>query len=60
MSYSNHGRQDYLSEIWNKEDCCGCAAYCSICPVKAIVMQIDEVGFEYSNIDEKSVVSIQQ
>lgn len=36
----------------NKEDCCGCTACYSICPVKAIAMVADEEGFEYPLIDE--------
>ncbi len=40
----------------NKENCCGCTACYSICPVKAISMQADEEGFLYPLIDEKICV----
>ena len=53
-------RKNMLEEVpilfENKEECCGCAACYSICPVSAIVMQIDEMGFEYPNIDEKKCI----
>ncbi len=36
----------------NKEDCCGCTACYSICPVNAILMKSDEEGFLYPFVDE--------
>ena len=39
-----------------KEDCCGCYACENICPVKAITMKADKVGFEYPVIDEGKCV----
>mgnify|MGYP000171639617 CR=1 FL=1 len=39
----------------SKEDCCGCTACYAICPKMAISMVEDEEGFDYPQIDEKSV-----
>ena len=39
----------------SKEDCCGCTACYAICPKMAISMVEDEEGFDYTQIDEKSV-----
>ena len=33
-----------------KEDCCGCGACLAICPKNAIIMKVDEEGFEYPYI----------
>ena len=40
-------------DITSKEDCCGCTACKSICPVGAIEMVEDEEGFKYPQIDKK-------
>lgn len=34
----------------NKENCCGCSACYSICPVGAIKMEEDDEGFLYPSI----------
>lgn len=34
-----------------KESCCGCTACASICPKNAIVMEVDEEGFLYPNVN---------
>lgn len=34
-----------------KENCCGCGACQSICPLDAINMIVDEEGFLYPSID---------
>ena len=39
-----------------KEDCCGCCACFSVCPVGAITMVVDEEGFEYPNINETKCI----
>lgn len=39
------------------EDCCGCGACYSKCPVDAIVMKLDNEGFLYPNIDEQKCVN---
>lgn len=39
-----------------KEDCCGCWACYSICPIKAISMQADMEGFLYPAVDESKCV----
>ena len=39
-----------------KEECCGCAACCSICPRQAVSMIPDEEGFLYAVIDESKCV----
>lgn len=40
-------------EINNKENCCGCGACSSICPVNCITLIKDHKGFDYPQIDEK-------
>lgn len=42
-----------MIKINRKEECCGCTACKSICPVDAIEMKEDEEGFLYPYIDEK-------
>ncbi|WP_370832907.1 Coenzyme F420 hydrogenase/dehydrogenase, beta subunit C-terminal domain [Acidaminococcus sp.] len=39
-----------------KEDCCGCTACMTICPVKAITMVPDEEGFSYPVINEEKCI----
>lgn len=39
-----------------KEDCCGCTACMTICPVKAITMVPDKEGFPYPVIDEEKCI----
>ena len=39
-----------------KEECCGCTACYSICPMSAISMCEDEEGFDYPTIDEEKCV----
>ena len=36
-----------MIKIINKQDCCGCTACASVCPVNAIEMKPDELGFLY-------------
>ncbi|MGN0660810.1 MAG: Coenzyme F420 hydrogenase/dehydrogenase, beta subunit C-terminal domain [Oscillospiraceae bacterium] len=46
----------YLPEQKNKFECCGCGACMNICPVNAISMQEDEMGFCYPvKIKEKCI-----
>lgn len=40
-----------------KEECCGCSACKSVCPVKAIKMTADEEGFSYPVIDNSVCIS---
>lgn len=40
----------------NKENCCGCSACYSICPVKAILMTADSEGFLYPSVDESKCI----
>lgn len=40
----------------NKENCCGCSACYSICPVGAITMEPDEEGFLYPNVNFKKCI----
>lgn len=35
-----------------KEDCCGCSACLTLCPVSAIEFYLDEEGFEYPQINQ--------
>lgn len=44
----------------NKEDCCGCSACYSVCPVSAIQMFPDEEGFLYPIIDEAKCIGCQK
>lgn len=37
-----------------KEDCCGCTACAAICPKNIIKMILDEEGFYYPKIVDKS------
>ena len=37
----------------NKEECTGCTACYSICPVNAIKMEQDDEGFFYPVVDQK-------
>lgn len=43
-----------------KEECCGCAACCSICPRKAINMIEDEEGFLYPKMQEDKCIMCYQ
>lgn len=40
----------------SKEECCGCTACFSICPMRAINMNEDEEGFLYPHINEEKCV----
>lgn len=40
-----------MTNIINKEDCCGCTACVSICAHKAITMEPDTLGFLYPKVD---------
>ena len=39
-----------------KESCCGCKACQDICPVNAILFEIDEEGFWYPNVNKKKCI----
>lgn len=43
--------------LTNKENCCGCTACYSVCPVNAISMTADSEGFLYPEINEKKCIS---
>lgn len=46
-----------LPELYeNRENCCGCSACYSICPVHAISMEPDEEGFLYPVVDAEKCV----
>ena len=62
----NEGKKNNLSQKYNKKsipqlyenkrECCGCSACYTICPVGAIIMEVDEEGFLYPVIkDEKCI-----
>lgn len=44
----------------DKDDCCGCSACYSICPVSAIQMDSDEEGFLYPTIDKAKCIGCQK
>lgn len=46
-----------MIELQRKEDCCGCTACASACPVNCIEMQEDNEGFKYPQIDETCCVN---
>lgn len=43
-------------EILDKHDCSGCTACASICSKDAIIMQSDDLGFKYPQVDESACV----
>jgi formate hydrogenlyase subunit 6/NADH:ubiquinone oxidoreductase subunit I len=46
-----------LPELYKqKENCCGCTACYAICPVQAIVMELDEEGFLYPVINSEKCI----
>lgn len=46
-----------LPELYDKkEHCCGCSACYSICPTKAIAMQLDTDGFFYPVVDAEKCI----
>lgn len=46
-----------MISIKNKINCCGCSACASICPKHCIVMQADNEGFLYPNVDGDACVN---
>lgn len=40
-----------------KEDCCGCGACASVCPVDAIVMRKDRNGFPFPHVNAEKCIS---
>lgn len=49
-------KNEYPVLYVRKEECCGCSACYAICPKHAIVMERDEEGFEYPQIDQSKCV----
>ena len=43
-----------------KEECCGCTACYAICSQFAIIMILDEEGFEYPYLDENKCIRCYQ
>lgn len=43
-------------EVFHKEDCCGCGACASSCPVDCIEMRCDSEGCEYPHVDDDGCV----
>ena len=41
-------------------DCCGCTACYAICPKHAIIMVIDESGFNYPKIEKEKCIRCQK
>lgn len=47
-----------MKSVYDKEEnCSGCTACYSICPVSAITMLEDEKGFKYPNIDQEKCIN---
>ena len=46
-----------MISIDKKQDCCGCTACVSACPVKCISMQPDEEGFLYPKFDREKCIN---
>ena len=42
--------------VIDKQNCCGCSACYSICPVNAIVMEADKEGFLYPRVDHNKCI----
>lgn len=50
-------RPDRLPELYrDRSECCGCTACVSVCPVRAILMLLDEEGFEYPVVDAAACI----
>ncbi len=49
---NDNNKQDIPKLYENRENCCGCSACYSICPVHAILMEPDDEGFLYPTVDE--------
>ena len=45
-----------MIEIHRQEDCCGCTACASVCPVNCIKMQEDSEGFKYPVVDKSRCI----
>ena len=49
-------KSEMIELYLNKENCCGCSACYSICPVSAIEMEEDKEGFLYPVIDREKCI----
>lgn len=57
MSASNFQNNGPLPILFStKEDCCGCFACYSVCPMAAISMREDEEGFFYPTINSQKCI----
>ena len=52
-----HFNNEFMINITNKTDCCGCNACGDICPQKSISFKTDEEGFWYPKVDENTCVN---
>ncbi len=46
-----------MIELQRKEECCGCTACASACPVNCIEMQEDQEGFKYPQINKDQCIN---
>ena len=46
-----------MIQIRDKEQCCGCTACYSVCPVSCISMECDKEGFSYPKVDRERCIS---
>lgn len=54
-------RDDPVPQLYtNKENCCGCFACLSVCPVTAIYAKEDDEGFLYPEIDLEKCIRCQK
>lgn len=58
MAEKQHDQNDNNIPILytSEEDCCGCTACCSVCPVNAISMVENKEGFLYPEIDKDKCI----
>lgn len=55
LSFPGRGASRHI-EVYHREDCCGCGACASACPVDCVEMTCDAEGCEYPRVDESACV----
>ena len=58
--FGNEQKDDKVGELpqlYNtRSDCCGCTACSSVCPIKAIVMKMDQEGYFYPTVNREKCI----